>query len=1241
VNVNTSELPAGHYVVIATIYENAKYLGNTTTKEFDIIKLNSTVNVTVTPDGVHYVGDSFTIKVTNNTAAVVTINGKEYAVNADGTVDVATADLAAGDYTVIATIPESKEYYGNSFTVMFSIVKHASSVNVTVGSEFVYGTAFNITVENSTAVNVTINGKAYSVNAYGTVNVNTSELPAGHYVVIATIYENAKYLGNTTTKEFDIIKLNSTVNVTVTPDGVHYVGDSFTIKVTNNTVAKVTINGKEYAILSDGTVDVAVADLAAGEYTVVATTPENAKYYGNESTANFTIIKKASSVKVSVDPTHMYGTVFNITVENNTFVNVTINGKAYSVNADGTVNVDTSELSTGHYVVIATIYENAKYLGNTTTKEFDIIKLNSTVNVTVTPDTTHYVGDSFTIKVANNTAAVVTINGKEYAINADGTVNVTTADLAAGNYTVIATTPESKEYYSNSSTIVFSIVKHASSVNVTVGSEFVYGTTFNITVENNTVVNVTINGQKVNVKADGTLDIDSTTLPAGHYVVIATIYENAKYLGNTSTKEFNIIKLNSTVNVTVTPDDVHYVGDSFTIKVANNTVAKVTINGKEYAILSDGTVDVAVADLAAGEYTVVATTPENAKYYGNESTAKFTIIKKASSVNVTVTPDGVHYVGDSFTIKVANNTVAKVTINGKEYAILSDGTVDVAVADLAAGEYTVVATTPENVKYYGNESNATFTILKIATQVNVTVTPDATHYVGDSFTIKVTNSTAAKVTVNGREYAINADGTVNIDTTKLAAGEYTVTAVIVENEKYLSNTSNASFTIEKLSSTVKVHADDINYTQDAIIIVEVPKEQTGYATVTVNGNNYTALIKDGKAVVNVSGLNVKTYSVKAYYLGDDKYLSNNNQSMFEVYKSDLTASVVGQNVTNKDNASFVVKVPENFQGKVNITVDGKTYSGDAQSIIKMDKLTTGEKTANVVFWDDPNYNDLSFNTTFKVSNVTDAFNITTIKADNLTRGYNSIYDFQATFLDSDGKALVNATVQFKVGDKTYTAKTNDAGVAQLTTSHLDVGTYNVTSINPATGESTVNKLEIVKRIIKNKDMTVDFLSGKYYVVQVIGDDGKPVGAGEIVDIYANTIHYVAKTDKNGYARLKINLNPKTYYFHAEYKTFKTNKNKIVVKQTLKLVKKTVKVKKGKKIVLKAKLKWSSGKAIKGKKIVFKFKGKKYSAKTNKKGIAKVTIKKKSVLKKLKKGKKYKFTAAYKTNKVKGKVKIKK
>ena len=98
---------------------------------------------------------------------------------------------------------------------------------------------------------------------------------------------------------------------------------------------------------------------------------------------------------------------------------------------------------------------------------------------------------------------------------------------------------------------------------------------------------------------------------------------------------------------------------------------------------------------------------------------------------------------------------------------------------------------------------------------------------------------------------------------------------------------------------------------------------------------------------------------------------------------------------------------------------------------------------------------------------------------------------------------------------------------------------------------------------------------------------------------------------------------------------------MTVKSTLSLVKKTVAVKKGKKIVLKAKLKWSNGKPIKGKKIVFWFKGKAFKAKTNSKGLAKVTIKNKKLLKKLKKGKKYGYTVKYVDEFVKGKVKVKK
>ena len=76
-----------------------------------------------------------------------------------------------------------------------------------------------------------------------------------------------------------------------------------------------------------------------------------------------------------------------------------------------------------------------------------------------------------------------------------------------------------------------------------------------------------------------------------------------------------------------------------------------------------------------------------------------------------------------------------------------------------------------------------------------------------------------------------------------------------------------------------------------------------------------------------------------------------------------------------------------------------------------------------------------------------------------------------------------------------------------------------------------------------------------------------------------------------------------------------------------------------KLVLQATLKINK-KAKKGLKVIFKFNGKKYTAKTNKKGVAKVTIKKK-VLKKLKVGKKVKIQVSYGKTVKKLTVKVKK
>ena len=114
------------------------------------------------------------------------------------------------------------------------------------------------------------------------------------------------------------------------------------------------------------------------------------------------------------------------------------------------------------------------------------------------------------------------------------------------------------------------------------------------------------------------------------------------------------------------------------------------------------------------------------------------------------------------------------------------------------------------------------------------------------------------------------------------------------------------------------------------------------------------------------------------------------------------------------------------------------------------------------------------------------------------------------------------------------------------------------------------------------------------------------------------------------------------YSNTFYVTVKqaSSPSKTPAKNDISLTLKNAAVKKSaKKLTLQATLKINK-KAVKGKKITFNFNGKKYTAKTNKKGIAKVTIKK-AALKKLKVGKKITYTAKYSTKTVKKTVKVKK
>ena len=249
--------------------------------------------------------------------------------------------------------------------------------------------------------------------------------------------------------------------------------------------------------------------------------------------------------------------------------------------------------------------------------------------------------------------------------------------------------------------------------------------------------------------------------------------------------------------------------------------------------------------------------------------------------------------------------------------------------------------------------------------------------------------------------------------------------------------------------------------------------------------------------------------------------------------------------------------------------------------------------------------------------------VQTIKMDKVTKRYNGAIQYRASFYDEYGNPLKNTKVVFEVDDyNDYEATTDSNGVALLTIL-INKGGHKIAALNPVTLDISTDNINVFDVVTGGKNIKMYYDDGNTYKVRVFGDDGKPVKAGEKVTCTIGSKKYTKKTDKNGYAKLKITSKPGFHYIKATYKDFSIA-NSVYVKQVIKA--QTGSLGRGNLKTVKVKIKYL-GKNKKNKLIKVKFNKKTYKAKTNKKGV---------VIFKLKGPKKlgvYNLVAIYKNSKV--------
>ena len=256
-----------------------------------------------------------------------------------------------------------------------------------------------------------------------------------------------------------------------------------------------------------------------------------------------------------------------------------------------------------------------------------------------------------------------------------------------------------------------------------------------------------------------------------------------------------------------------------------------------------------------------------------------------------------------------------------------------------------------------------------------------------------------------------------------------------------------------------------------------------------------------------------------------------------------------------------------------------------------------------------NLNSGIYNVTTTVENttVTSVVNIlSTVNGTDIVKIFRNGTQYYATFRDGEGNYLANGTtVKFNINGVLYERKVNgDKGLAKLNI-NLYQGDYVITTINTKTGEYLANNVTVLPSIVENKDITKFFKNATQYTVKVLGADGNPAGAGEVVTFNINGVLYNRTTDANGIAKMNINLAAGKYVITADYNGCRVSNNITVLSV---LSAKDLTKKFGAEDQFVATLVDGQGKAFSGKTVTFNINGILYDRTTNSDGQAKLNIK---------------------------------
>ena len=435
-----------------------------------------------------------------------------------------------------------------------------------------------------------------------------------------------------------------------------------------------------------------------------------------------------------------------------------------------------------------------------------------------------------------------------------------------------------------------------------------------------------------------------------------------------------------------------------------------------------------------------------------------------------------------------------------------------------------------------------------------------------------------------------------------------------------------------------VDLGDASYSEDSNLIsdnasslsvkkLEVSSEDSISETIQVNSHDDDLVSYSDSAVLN--GCNENTYGqvqssnttvgsdeiINA--LGDKDVLSASNGNDSFLAATTKVSTVLTVSDTHYGNSNTVFKVTlKDSDGKsvknqkISLIVKGKTYSAVTDNsgiaLVKVAALPIGNYNVVVKYAGSSKYKSAYLAQQVKV--------LSSVSGTDIKKcyGYVSVYSVRYW---KDNNALANTQVQLTVHGVTYTKTTDAKGYAYLNV-NLAPGTYDITTTNPYSKEKSSNK------VISKKDGTVIDHSAsiylnpnkKYSYTVVLKSKHNTLLAGKVVTFTLNNKVVSVKTDSQGKATFTVpQLAKGTYTLSIKYKGdhlfggSSTTAKLYVQDSTAKVQSSDLKMKWGDESKYTLTVKDKDNKVVSDTPVKFTLNGKTYTAKTDSKGVASLTV----------------------------------